>query len=317
MAQKLIIDADPGIGDALAIAVAVLDPNIDLLAVTATAGRVSGTQATRNIHGLLAAIDPPKMPRIGSSDDVATDIGDSVGAKLITTADLHGLHGLGECDFRSVTLHRPHESAKVMIDLVRNYPHEITLLTLGPLTNVQVACERAPEFLTMLNRIVCQGGAFGVGGDATAAAEFNIYGNPESARHVLNQPATKTLVPLDATREVVLTFDQFNRIGSGSQGAIMPFLNRILPFALRAHHQHLGQEGIRLHELAALALISEPRFFETESLAVDIETTGELTRGMTVLDRRGTPQWQANLDAVTGIDAQGVLDYLVRIAAMK
>jgi inosine-uridine nucleoside N-ribohydrolase len=86
-----------------------------------------------------------------------------------------------------------------------------------------------------------------------------------------------------------------------------------LPYAFRAHHQYLGLEGVALNELVALASISQPRLFESEAMAVDVETSGEPTRGMTVFDRRGIPNWQTNIDVITDVDAQGVLDYFARV----
>jgi inosine-uridine nucleoside N-ribohydrolase len=86
-----------------------------------------------------------------------------------------------------------------------------------------------------------------------------------------------------------------------------------VPFAFRASHQHLGLEGIRLSEVVALAAISQPRFFTRESMTVDVETRGELTRGMTVFDRRGIQQWQTNIDVLVDVDTQGVLDYFADI----
>ena len=188
MSQKIIIDADPGIGDALAIAVALVDPQLDVLAITATGGRVSGRQATRNILGILDELDPPKRPRVGSCEAPSRETGVSVGSTVVTTTDLNGPTGMGDCRFRAAEPHHPRESAKLMIELARNHPNQVTLLTLGPLTNVQVASERAPEFLGLLNSLVCQGGAIAVGGDVTAVAEFNIHGNDEAARSVLRSP---------------------------------------------------------------------------------------------------------------------------------
>jgi inosine-uridine nucleoside N-ribohydrolase len=85
----------------------------------------------------------------------------------------------------------------------------------------------------------------------------------------------------------------------------------VLSYYLRSHHEHLGLEGIQLRELAALAYISHPRFFEMQRMVVDVETSGELTRGMTVFDRRSTEQWQTNIDVVMEVDVRGVLDYLM------
>ena len=309
MAHKLIIDADPGIGDALAIILAACNPAIDLLAVTATAGSVSGEQATRNLLGLISLLDPPRWPRFGVSDGAVAAWS---AVDLPPPTAFHGAHGLGDFPVLDVQLHQKHDSAKVMIDLVRSHPSEVTLLTLGPLTNVFRAAEIYPPFLSELQSLVCQAGAYASPGDVTPTAEFNIQADPEAARYVLRQPCTKTLVPLDVTHRVVLTFDQFQRLNPGPETRFGQILAWTIPFALRAARQHLGTEGITLPEVVALAAVTHPELFKQEPGAVDVELCGELTRGMTVFDRRGIASWQQNIDVVTHVDPQGVLDQFCR-----
>lgn len=313
MTQKIIIDADAGIGDAVAIALALYDPALDIIALTATPGSVSGEDATRNIQTIIEMLDPPKWPRTGGSQGprTVTEPHPGKGVKSFTT--LNGPHGLGDLEFRVADFHSVRDSAKVMIDAVRNYPNEVTLLTLGPLTNVELACERAPDFLDLLKGLVCLGGTVECGGDVTATAEFNIYSNPEAARHVLLSPATKTLVPLDISMQAILTFEQFDRLLTSTQFSLGRFLGQLLPFAFRAHHEQLGLEGIHIQEVIALATIGLPRLFESRSMVMDIETNGELTRGMTVFDRRDIEQWQTNIDVISDLDTQGILDYVSRI----
>ncbi|MEX0701072.1 MAG: nucleoside hydrolase [Planctomycetales bacterium] len=312
MAQKIIIDADPGIGDALALAVAMLDPELDLLGVTATAGTVSGPVAARNVQAIVEALDPPKWPRLGCSEAEQPDVDLNFGSAAFSPAALNGESGLGDFEFAVADLHHQRESAKVMIDLVRDNPHEVTLLTLGPLTNVHLACERAPEFLELLRSIVCLAGSVQAGGDVTAAAEFNVYADPVAARNVLRSRATKTLVPLDVSRKAVLTFEQSDRLPQG-ETRVGRLLQALLPYAFRAYHQHLGLEGIRLHELVALAAVARPRLFSTRAMDVDVEVRGELTRGMTVFDRRGIRNWQTNIEVAHDVDGQGVVDYLTSV----
>lgn len=214
MPRKLIIDADPGIGDALAIAVAALDPNIDLIGVTASSGCVSGMVATQNILTVIESVDPDKHPRLGAST-ASRPIFRQGGVEppgFLDPLRLNGNYGLGTAEIPMAQLHNQRESAKLMIDLVKNNPHEVTLLTLGPLSNVAIACELAPDFLDSLQRLVCLGGSVGVGGDVTAAAEFNIFADPVSAQSVLQSAATRTLVPLDVSNKTVLSFDQFDRL---------------------------------------------------------------------------------------------------------
>jgi inosine-uridine nucleoside N-ribohydrolase len=317
--RKLIIDADPGIGDALAIMAALLDPDLDLLAVTAVAGTVSAKDANRNVHGLLATIDPPKWPRTGTAADLVEP--DHPHSAFPQLRKMHGPSGLAEFDFPVVELHRVHDSPKVLIDLVRQYPNAITLLTLGPLTNVAAALERAPEFLQMLGSLVCLGGAIETSGDATPVAEQNLFFDPEAARKVLRSPATKTLVPLDITNLFELTIEQFARIVDRSSASTPPalqemdqhVLHELVQYAFRASHHCLGRECLRPRELLALASISRPGLFKSEPQSIDVEVEGRLTRGMSICDRRPYIRTQPNIDVLSEVDSQGVLDYLQEI----
>ncbi|MFO1095742.1 MAG: nucleoside hydrolase [Planctomycetaceae bacterium] len=311
MAEKLIIDADPGIGDALAIALALTDPALDVLALTATAGRVAGGQAARNLQCVTAHLDPDLWPRLGICD--RPQFPAPSGVDVTPTALLDGETGLGECNVPISELHQKHESPKLLAELVRTHPDQITLLTLGPLTNVELALELYPEFLQQLKALVVLGGSVGAGGDATPAAEFNCLADAEAARNVLTHPGTKTLVPLEVSQQLMLSFDQYQRWEQCGVSRLRQFLAWTLPFALRASRQHLGLEGVRLPGVVALSAVSQPQLFQRESMSVDVELHGELTRGMTVFDRRGISKWQTNIDVLTGVDTQGVLDYMARI----
>jgi inosine-uridine nucleoside N-ribohydrolase len=306
----LIIDADPGIGDAVAVALAVLDPDIELLALTATAGRVSGDQATRNLHGILSVLDPPRWPRIGCGDGPAAFWPPEPGS--IEPALLHGPQGVGELDVPNTGLHQKHESCKVLCEIVKAHPQEVTILTLGPLTNLARAAELWPEFWESVHDVVCLGGALNGPGDITAAAEFNIFADAEAARAFMNSAVTKTLVPLEVARHLQLSFEQYTRLNTNKYSRVGQLLERTLPFALRSHRQHLGKEVLWMPEIAALASLCEARLFERETMAVDVELQGQLTRGMTIADRRPTSQWRRNTDVITRFEVQGVMDWMTR-----
>ena len=313
MPNKLIIDADPGIGDAIAVALALLDPEVDLVAVTATAGCVSGHMASRNLQAVVELLDPPKWPRLGASEAIVPcPVGDLMPGFVDPTL-LNGRTGLGNSQVPVAELHKPHEAVKLMIEQVRQHPQEITLLTLGPLTNVLAAQERDPEFLSLLRELVCLGGSIGAGGDATAAAEFNIFADPDAAQTVLKYPATKALVPLDVTQQVVLSYDQFARLSDVGISRAGKMLLEWLQFALRASHEHLGSEGLALREVVAFVAVAHDRLIHSTSMALDVETRSGLCRGVTVFDRRSTRQWQTNIDVVDSVDVQGVLDYFGRM----
>jgi inosine-uridine nucleoside N-ribohydrolase len=312
--HKLIIDADPGIGDALAIAVALFDPEIDLIGLTATAGCVSGRTATRNIQAIVEQLDSPKWPRLGgltSEVPVKSPPLDPVGEAV---AKINGPFGLGSLEVEVADLHNIRDSARVLTELVKMAPNEVTLLTLGPLTNVERACDRNPEFLGLLKRLICLCGAVDGGGDVTAAAEFNVYCDPEAARNVLRTPATKTMIPLEISRQAVLTLEYIQRVGIDETTRRGRFLKQMLTYAFRAYHEEMGREGIPLREVVALAAVYQLDLFESRRMEIDVEVSGELTRGITVADRRMTlPVHRLNMEVPYKVSDAGVLDYFVRV----
>ena len=125
---------------------------------------------------------------------------------------------------------------------------------------------------------------------------------------------TMSLVPLDVCRDVTITVSQYERFMASVAGPVKDLFERLLPQAFRASHEVFGVEGLILHEVVALAATMRPHLFGRTAMAIDVETTGELTRGMTVFDRRNQRQWQANIDVVQTADVQGVLDYATRVA---
>ena len=307
MTRKVIIDCDPGIDDAVALSMALFHPGLDVIAVTAAAGNVSAEQASRNVQAIIEQLDPPRYPRLGAAS--APD--DSPGGDA---RHMHGEDGLGNGGFVLSRLHHQHPSEKVICDAVRAEPNTITLLCLGPLTNVARAFQRDPECPTLVDRIVMMGGAVDGIGNVTQAAEFNIHFDPSSARAVFQAPVTKTLVPLDATRLIEFTLNFIDELPRAST-RVGAFLRRVLPFIFRAYHQRLGQESVHLHDAVALACVLEPEAFEYVEMAGDVETRGELTLGATVFDRRPIPKWRPNMDVAVSVDSDRVVKCIGRALA--
>lgn len=310
--QKLVIDADPGIVDALAILVAMADPSVDVLAVTATSGTVSGVQATRNLHYLIGLADPLRHPRVGQSD-LTLAPADQTPAGMPGPNVLNGRCGLGDVEPQVPDLHNRRESAKLIVDVVREHPQEVRLLALGPLTNIAMAIELDPELPMILNGLVCLGGAFRAGGDVTATAEFNIWSDPLAARTVLSSPVAKTLVPLDVSQTPMLTFEDIDRLsGLIPSTPIGELVTSMMHFAARSIRQHLPREGVALAAVAALTVAARAERFTFAPQCVDVETEGVLTAGMTVLDQRRLLSRQTNVDVVTHLDDAAVVDYFCR-----
>jgi inosine-uridine nucleoside N-ribohydrolase len=301
--RKLIIDCDPGIDDAVALTLALFDPRLDVLAVTATAGNVSAEQATANLQAVVAFLDPPRLPRIGAAS------ADAILPARPTS--VHGPDGLGGLELPRVPLHGGHPSEKVIWETIKANPREVTILALGPLTNLSRVLQRDPGIAELVGAVIACGGTVHASGNATATADFNFFCDAAAARHVVREPVTKTLVPLETTGQVVYEFDLLDRLPRDFTRA-GKMLRPMLAHAFRAQRQLLGSEGIRLHDVTALVAVTNPELFERESVVADVETAGELTAGMLVVDRRRNRRWRPNADLLTGCDPAAVEDCVIR-----
>jgi purine nucleosidase len=304
MTRKIIIDCDPGIDDAVAICIALFDPRVEVLAITPTAGTTEAVQSTNNVAAIVSQLDPPLYPRIGKASPAEN-------APVADNNYLHGSDGLGGCDFEPVGRQHQTASDKVIGDLVHQNPNEITLLCLGPLTNLARLCRRDPSAIPLISQVVISGGSVSHPGNASPAAERNLFFDPISADEVFSSATTKSLVPLDVTEKVRFGVELIDQLPSKFTRAGM-ILQKMLPFALRTAHQKLGQELIPLHDPTALLTILEPDLFEWEKMAGKVETQGELTRGTTVFDQRLRPEWPMNMEVAVGVDAQEAKAAIVR-----
>jgi purine nucleosidase len=304
MPRKVILDVDPGIDDAVATIMALFDPRLEVMAITAVAGGVPADQATRNVQALVEQLDPPRWPRIGAAVEPER-------APAIDCRNLYGADGLGNAHFQVAELHNRHPSEKVLTDEIRSAPDSVTIITMGPLTNVAQALRRDPALASQIGQIIILGGAVKAPGNATAAAEFNMYYDPVSARDVFRARITKTLVPLDVTTQIVFNYEHLGQLPN-DETKVGKLLRHMLPFAFRSHRQALGLEGMHLHAAVAMVAATNPELFTTQQWGGDVETLGELTTGATVFDRRLLAEWRGNMDVAVEADAAGVIDSIMR-----
>ncbi|MEK6234789.1 MAG: nucleoside hydrolase [Planctomycetales bacterium] len=303
MARKVIIDTDPGVDDAVALTMALFDPRFDVVAVTAVAGNVPAEQATRNVQAIIEQLDPPRLPRIGAAS--APDEG-----LPATSQHIFGQDGLGNANFQVAELHNIHQSEKVLIEEIRAAPEEITVIALGPLTNIARALTRDSSWASQLGQLIIMGGTVTHPGNVSPTAEFNVFCDPPAAARVFQSRTTKTLTPLDVTEQLVFNYDLFDQL-PGEDTRAGAFLRKILPFAFRSHHQELGLEGVHLHDAVTMAAAALPDLFTFEEMIGDVETRGDLTRGMTVFDRRTRPDAQPNIDVACEMDVDDVFNFIL------
>ncbi|MEM9940736.1 MAG: nucleoside hydrolase [Planctomycetota bacterium] len=303
MPRKIIIDCDMGIDDAVALCMILFDQRFEVLAVTATEGCVTAEQANNNLQAIISELDPDRYPRLG----IARSTED---APAVNTRYLFGEDGLGNSGFEGTQRQKPLAAEKLIIDCVRAHPEQVTILCLGPLTNIARAFQREPGLADLVDQIVIVGGTIAGNGNITPCAEFNFYFDPVSAKSVLKTRTTKILVPLEVTREVAFGFDMMEALPkSGSRAGY--FLRQILPHIFRSYRQQLGLESIHLNDAIGALAVIEPEMFEYELMACDIETEGELTRGVLVSDRRGQREWRLNVNVAKKIKNEQIGQYLL------
>ena len=302
MARKVIIDCDPGIDDAVALTLALFDPRLEVVACTATGGNVPVEQTNKNLQAVIERLDPPRLPRIGCG--APADSGNPTDARHI-----HGADGLGNLNLPVPELHHLHRAEKIIHDEIKAAPEDVTILALGPLTNIARAFRRDPTLATQVGQIVIAGGAVNQIGNITPTAEFNIYCDPVAAREVFRLPVTKTLAPLDVTRQLEFSIDLIDDLPDETTRA-GGMLKAMLPFLFRSHRQQLGIETIHLQDTMALLFLTDPELFETAPMAGDVETQGELTIGATVFDRRISTSWRENMEVATSIKTEPARDRL-------
>ena len=304
MSRKIILDCDPGIDDAVAVTIALFDPRLDVLAITAAAGTVDAARATSNAAGIVAMLDPPRYPEIGRAVDPPD-------APVLDDSHLNGPDGLGGLDLPEATRHNDHTSDKVIAEIVRRHPGEVTIVCLGPMTNLARMIRRDPTVLPLIDQIVIAGGSVSHPGDATAVAEMNCFFDPAAAKTVFASATTKSLVPLDITEQVTFGVDLVEQLPSAVTRA-GTLLRKILPFAFRTAHRRLGREVIGLQDAVTIVAVTQPELFEWREMAGDVEVSGTIARGMTLFDRRLRPEWSTNLAVAQSVDVDQIRDEVLR-----
>ena len=211
--------------------------------------------------------------------------------------------------FPGVKKHTSVASDKQLVELAREFPREITVINFGPLTVLAQALDRDAELPTMIERIICVGGAWHEPGNASAVAEFHCACDPASARQVLRCGLPIVLIPLDVTRKIVFSPSDLLELPNPDSRTCQ-FLRQIVPFAIRAMANRYGVEGFHLKDVLGVFALTRPSSLTTRHLFVDVETRGELTRGMTVVDVRPDSREKPNVHLAVGVDANAVRAYI-------
>jgi inosine-uridine nucleoside N-ribohydrolase len=271
---RVIIDTDPGVDDALALLLAMRSPELKIEAITPVAG---------NVPLELTLPNALRMVEIAGRADIPVAVGAKAPLmrRLVTAAYAHGENGLGGAVFPETKIHPVNQPAAELIrQIVKRFPGEVTLLTIGPLTNIATALNLDPELAGMVRAIVMMGGSLS-GGNITPAAEFNIYVDPEAARIVFQSGIPITMVGLDVTRKTSLTEEHQRQLQAG-QNPVSQAAATIARNALQHNRERGFVVGPNMHDSLAVAGFIDPSLLKLKEYYIDIETTGELTAGETL-----------------------------------
>lgn len=303
MPKKIILDVDPGIVDAMVLCMALFDPEVEVVAVTSVGGNVAAPVSARNLQAIVEYLDPPRLPRLGMG--AHSDCGLPFDARHV-----NGIDGLGDTKLPVAELRTQHPAEKVICDAVRNNPGEISIITLGPLTNIARAFLRDTELPQLVQFLYVNGGTVYGPGNITPVAEFNIFADPEAAKSVLQASCPKLLIPLDVTNRILFTLNHMNSLPDEST-RVGSLLRSIMLPAFRAYRQCYGLEGVRIHDMIAYVLAIHPDWGLSKRMPVEIETEGKFTKGMTLFDQRVIPEWRNHLDVMFKIDETRCIEHFM------
>jgi len=300
--KYIILDTDPGIDDALAFILAFNSPELKVEAVTTVAGNVNHTKGHRNAKRLLEFLAVEDVP-------VCAGAVTPLVKKMGHAEEFHGKTGLGDSTLPEPTMKTdPRSAVDIILEKADEIGKNLTLVAAGPLTNIAVAILADPLLPEKVDKLVIMGGAFNLTpyghGNANSVAEFNIWLDPEAAKIVFNSGIPMVAVGLDTTTHPDYRMSREMFEGIVAKGNRTTDLVNDLCRSLVERFN-----GFSLHDPQAMAYVIDPTMFTTEKYKVDVECTGELTRGMTVVERRlyRIVKDEANVDVVVKVDADGFL----------
>lgn len=316
--KKIIIDTDPGTDDALAILLALNSPEVQVQAITVVPGNVTAEMGLQNALKLVTLANRCDIPVAGGAQH-------PLAQKLITAEFWHGKNGLADIELPTRCHADPRFGPDLIIELVHEYPHQITLVPVGPLTNIALAVSKDPSIVPLVKEVILMGGSIS-GGNVNAAAEANIYNDPEAAQIVFNAGfASLTMVGLDVGNKTLFTDRQVQQL-QAAPGPMSNFVAQVGRYLLDLSRR-FGETGTPMYDPLAMGVTLDRTLVTTQPMHVDVETRGEFTRGETVANRanmvernvlhgdryiiEGVDKVAPNTQVCVDVQAQRFLDLLV------
>ena len=298
--RPIIIDTDPGIDDAVAIAAAVFCESLDVKLISTVSGNVSIEHTTKNAQKLVEFFGKDIPVAKGSSKPLIKQLEDA--------SNIHGETGMAGYEFPEPTneLHEKN-SIEAMREVILNSEEKITIVPIGPLTNIALLLKTYPEVKENIEEIVLMGGSSGRG-NHTPAAEFNIYADPEAAKIVFAQGVKIVVCPLDVTSIATLDLETINKLRD---------MNKVgeMFYSLFNHYRggSVSKGGLKMHDLTTIAYLDNPELFEKVETFVDVETAPGYTEGFMIVDFRGVYKKESNATFCTAINVEGFRKWMLNI----
>jgi len=278
--QRVIIDTDPGVDDAFAILLALNSPELKVEALTVVPGNVDARQGLENALKIASLAGRCDLVVAGGAEH-------PLNQKLITAQYWHGPNGLAGVELPASKCKADARfSPDLIIQLVHQYPHEITLIPVGPLTNIALAVSKDPSIVPLVKNIVIMGGSI-TGGNVNGAAEANIYNDPEAAAIVFNAGWMVTMIGSDVGERTLMTRKDLAQLAG--HGPESDFVAKLADFYL-TRSEKSGYQGAAMYDPLAVATAIDPSLVTLKDMHVDVETKGEFTRGETVANRMGSDE---------------------------
>jgi inosine-uridine nucleoside N-ribohydrolase len=299
MPKPVIIDCDPGHDDAMALMLAVASPELELVAVTTVAGNQTLDKVTANAIRVLDVVAAHDIPVAAGADRALIHVSKAAG-------DVHGETGLDGPDLPPPSREpEPLHAVELLARELRERP--LTLVPVGPLTNIALLLATHPELVGRIERIVIMGGAIGIG-NVTPSAEFNIWADPEAAARVFTSGVEVTMVGLDVTHRAMLSAERADALrATGRAGGVVADLHA---FYRQYHERVYGHSDTPVHDALAVAHVIAPDVISTDHLHVEIDVTQGPCRGRTVVDQLHRTGRPANARVATDVDATAFIDLL-------
>ena len=289
--EKIIIDTDPGKDDALAIILLALSNKVTIEAITTVAGNSTIQNVTNNARYVVDLINKNIPIYSGSEKPLAQEL---------NVANVHGDNGLSGVNVLK-TQSLSNNAADKIIEIVKANPGQVSIVAIGPETNIALAIKKAPEITKIIKQLVIMGGAISVPGNKNRVAEFNIFVDPEAAEIVFNSGVPIVLIPLDICNATPLFMSDFEKI---TNPVLKSPIKQMMDPYIKAIAKFEGQTGALVYDALATYFFINPSAYELTPMDVRIESKGDLTRGMSVADKRTWGEKSINTRVVTKLDRE-------------